>query len=87
MSTFFPIKKAVSKISEKYASLPYSLNFSKRKKDFQRIETDNLALAKRLIQRKSYIDLDSMSKDFEKHCNYKKIMMKLPLAPNKHMYF
>ncbi len=74
-----------------------SLNYTKRMKDFAQIELDNLALAKRLAQRyfhfdsgdtcrKPHIDVENLSKDYESHCRYKEVVMKVPLKTAQGKY-
>jgi len=59
------------------AELAKTLNFVARKKECERIERENMAFAKRLLEKQSEFSKQAMLNDFEKHIQYKHQMMKV----------
>lgn len=67
-----------------------SLNYTKRKKDIMKIEQENLAIARRLIEkyiflckiqtknRKGHLNLKNLNSDYEKHCALRDRIKRLP---------
>ena len=61
-----------------------TLNFWYRKKECQRIEHENMALAKRLLDKGSEFNRRAMESDFKKHLTYKNQILKV--KSNKYIF-
>ncbi|CAI2372294.1 unnamed protein product [Moneuplotes crassus] len=76
-----PVKKA--KKAKKAVQTKKSLNYEKRRKEFERIERENMAIAQRLYNKESSISKKKMDKDFNTNEKYKKQIQKLKAANAK----
>lgn len=74
---FSSVTKAGKKTKKKTVQTKKSLNYEKRKKEFERIERENMAIAQRLYNKESSISKKKMDKDYNTHKKYKKQIQKL----------
>ncbi len=56
-----------------------SLNFTTRKRESDRIERENVALARRLLTKPSCIDSRSFQKDFDQHLRLRNLLLRVKL--------
>jgi len=54
-----------------------SLNVIYRKKEGENIEIENIALAKRLLEKKPAFNSKILEDDFERHLKYKTLVMRM----------
>jgi hypothetical protein len=54
-----------------------TLNLDYRKREGEEIELENMALAKRLLEKKPAFNISKMEEDYEKHMRYKSQVMKM----------
>ena len=80
---FSSVTKAKKKKTKKAVQSKKSLNYEKRKKEFERIERENMAIAQRLYNKESSISKKKMDKDYHTHKKYKKQIQKLEAAEKK----
>lgn len=73
---FSSVGKATKK-KKKNIQTKKSLNYEKRKKEFERIERENMAIAQRLYNKESSISKKKMDKDYDTHKKYRKQIQKL----------
>lgn len=71
------VAKATKAPKKKEVSTKRSLNYERRKKEFERIERENMAIAQRLFNKQGSISKKKMDQDYGVHKKYKKQIQKL----------
>ena len=65
------------------SNLVRSLNFMSRKLEDDRIERENLHLAKRILAKNSYLNVKAMEDDYQEHIKLKKQLLREHLKKNR----
>ena len=71
------VAKAPKVAKKKEVGNKRSLNYERRKKEFERIERENMAIAQRLFNKQGSISKKKMDQDYGVHKKYKKQIQKL----------
>lgn len=70
------VSKPAPKKAKKVGPSKKSLNYERRKKEFERIERENMAIAQRLFNKQGSISKKKMDEEYKVHKKYKKQIQK-----------